>query len=261
MQSAGYQASYPASAKGDPIFYLGRQMFIKDVPHTYDPAYIAGFIHGWWLADGLKSRKTTLTSLQITTSNQDAAEWLRTHMAYGGYHLVSYDVRNRPASKATWNVASTLYVITFRHADNYDPRVRYKRYWGEDDVYCVVEPMTKGFVLANGLLTGNCVMYIDNFDPARSNNPFAYLTQTIKNSFVRRIEKEKKQQYIKYKNMYSQYGSDGTGIDTWPDDDVAHKVISGYEDSLKRKKEKARLKKEERLLNLAVEESDDIASD
>ena len=25
----------------------------------------------------------------------------------------------------------------------------------------------------------NCLMYIDNFDPAKSNNPFAYITQII----------------------------------------------------------------------------------
>lgn len=47
----------------------------------------------------------------------------------------------------------------------------------------------------------NCLMYLDNFDPAKSRNPFAYFTQTIHNAFVRRIKKEKKQQYIKIKNM------------------------------------------------------------
>lgn len=47
----------------------------------------------------------------------------------------------------------------------------------------------------------NCLMYLDNFDPEKSKNPFAYFTQTIHNAFVRRIKKEKKQQYIKIKNM------------------------------------------------------------
>jgi hypothetical protein len=43
----------------------------------------------------------------------------------------------------------------------------------------------------------NCIQYIDNFDPAKSNNPFAYFTQIIYYAFLRRIAKEKKQSYIK----------------------------------------------------------------
>ena len=45
----------------------------------------------------------------------------------------------------------------------------------------------------------NCLQYIDNFDPAKSNNPFAYFTQIIYFAFIRRIQKEKKQLYVKYK--------------------------------------------------------------
>lgn len=45
----------------------------------------------------------------------------------------------------------------------------------------------------------NCLQYINNFDPAKSNNPFAYFTQIIYYAFLRRIAKEKKQSYIKGK--------------------------------------------------------------
>ena len=47
----------------------------------------------------------------------------------------------------------------------------------------------------------NCVMYASNFNPEKSKNPFAYFTQIIYYAFLRRIEKEKKQLYIKYKQM------------------------------------------------------------
>ena len=47
----------------------------------------------------------------------------------------------------------------------------------------------------------NCVLYLDNFDPKKSKNPFGYFTQITYFSFRRRIDKEKKQQYIRYKNM------------------------------------------------------------
>ena len=45
----------------------------------------------------------------------------------------------------------------------------------------------------------NCLQYLDNFDPDKSNNPFAYFTQIIYYAFVRRIQKEKKQTVIKQK--------------------------------------------------------------
>lgn len=45
----------------------------------------------------------------------------------------------------------------------------------------------------------NCLMYFRNFDPQKSKNPFAYFTQIIYYAFLRRIAKEKKQLYVKYK--------------------------------------------------------------
>lgn len=47
----------------------------------------------------------------------------------------------------------------------------------------------------------NCLLYIDNFDPDKSSNPFAYFTQIIYYAFLRRIQKEKKHLYIKYKSI------------------------------------------------------------
>ena len=45
----------------------------------------------------------------------------------------------------------------------------------------------------------NCILYIKNFNPEKSNNPFAYFTQIIYYAFLRRIEKEKKGLYTKLK--------------------------------------------------------------
>ena len=45
----------------------------------------------------------------------------------------------------------------------------------------------------------NCILYAHNFDPIKSKNPFSYFTQIIYYAFLRRIEKEKKQVFIKYK--------------------------------------------------------------
>ena len=45
----------------------------------------------------------------------------------------------------------------------------------------------------------NCLQYVSNFNPDKSNNPFAYFTQIIYYAFIRRIQKEKKQAEIKQK--------------------------------------------------------------
>lgn len=47
----------------------------------------------------------------------------------------------------------------------------------------------------------NCLVAVDKFDPSKSSNPFAYYTQIIYYAFVRRIQKEKKQQATKYKML------------------------------------------------------------
>ena len=47
----------------------------------------------------------------------------------------------------------------------------------------------------------NCFLYFDNFDPEKSQNPFAYFTQIIYYAFHRRISKEEKNRYIIYKKF------------------------------------------------------------
>jgi len=45
----------------------------------------------------------------------------------------------------------------------------------------------------------NCLQYMNNFNPEKSTNPFAYFTQIIYYAFIRRIQKEKKQTLVKQK--------------------------------------------------------------
>jgi hypothetical protein len=54
----------------------------------------------------------------------------------------------------------------------------------------------------------NCITYIDNFDPAKSNSPFGYLTQICWFSFVRIINKEKREKYTQYKFAEQQNNKD-----------------------------------------------------
>lgn len=145
-----YTVKYPPHAEGDPVVYVGRKNY-KDLPFTTDPEYIAGFIHGWWLADGRKNERNATT---IYSTRKDAVDWLVAHCAYAGYVCVSLRVMERKPGDGSYANGKPLYVV--RLSKNAKRRVRSIEYVGEEDVYCVTEPVTGGFVLANGLLTGNC---------------------------------------------------------------------------------------------------------
>jgi hypothetical protein len=64
-----------------------------------------------------------------------------------------------------------------------------------------VNYMFKDDMICDGI--ENCVQYIHNFNPEKSQNPFAYFTQIIYYAFLRRIQKEKKQLEIKNKILES----------------------------------------------------------
>ena len=63
----------------------------------------------------------------------------------------------------------------------------------------------------------NCVQYINNFNPEKPKNPFAYFTQIIHYAFLRRIQREKRQLEIKNKILeksgYSEVFDDSNQID------------------------------------------------
>jgi hypothetical protein len=104
-------------------------------------------------------------------------------------------------------------------------------------------------MMADGI--ENCLQYFDNFDPAKSKNPFAYFTQIVYFAFLRRISKEKKQLYVKYKST-EQIGildefemlefEDGTSKQFELYDNIAE-FIENYEDARKVKKDAAAAKK------------------
>jgi len=80
----------------------------------------------------------------------------------------------------------------------------------------------------------NCLLYINNFDPNKSSNPFAYFTQIIWYAFLRRIAKEKKQMYIRFKsshNMVAQgatYESNEVQLHLNTNDDYINSFIDIY---------------------------------
>jgi hypothetical protein len=94
----------------------------------------------------------------------------------------------------------------------------------------------------------NCIQYIHNFNPDKSRNPFAYFTQIIYYAFLRRIQKEKKHLYVKYKTLENSQIMDDSMVDKAPDasnmTSVGHaklydnmsEFIGNFEESMQKKK-------------------------
>jgi hypothetical protein len=78
-----------------------------------------------------------------------------------------------------------------------------------------VNYMFKEDMISDGI--ENCVQYIHNFNPEKSQNPFAYFTQIIHYAFLRRIQREKRQLEIKNKILersgFSEVFTDDNSVD------------------------------------------------
>jgi hypothetical protein len=86
-------------------------------------------------------------------------------------------------------------------------------------------------MVSDGVL--NCITYIDNFDPKLSTSPFGYLTQICWFSFVRIINKEKKEKYTQFKFAEQQNNKD---FQNWFNEvyagvDIGRKDFFGLTDS------------------------------
>lgn len=92
----------------------------------------------------------------------------------------------------------------------------------------------------------NCIQYIRNFDPEKSKNPFSYFTQIIYYAFLRRIQKEKKQLYVRYKSLENDQILDSVSNDEFSNMsslgfsklyENMTDFIGAYEESMEKKKQ------------------------
>ena len=149
----GYRTTcYPPSQGGDPGVSFVVNENLKSTPEAGKSAdYIAGFISGWLYCDGYKKAHTE--SWNIDTQDREACDWLIANLPIAGFVATGHSV-------ATTNTnygerSAPLNRVSFR--ENYDYfMVESIEFARRDTVYCVVEPVTKTFTLAGGILTGNC---------------------------------------------------------------------------------------------------------
>ena len=116
--------------------------------------------------------------------------------------------------------------------------------------HLAMKPNFVGYTFRDDMISDaieNCVRYLHNFDPKKSQNPFAYFSQTIHYAFLRRISREQKQTYQKYKYAVhqSRSGEDYTHAEgddrsiqpaLWMSYENIHEFIGTYEAKLERRR-------------------------
>lgn len=89
----------------------------------------------------------------------------------------------------------------------------------------------------------SCVMGANTFDPSKTNNPFGYFSKTIWMAFLRRIESEHKQTYIKFKSKEMMILSTDEDLSINGSGDnlkIMDNVINNFEEKIAKKRNKSK---------------------
>lgn len=143
-------------------------------------------------------------------------------------------------------------IVNYREVLAADPQARIPEYIG----LCIrnicerlsTKPNFVGYSFRDEMVSDgieNCIRAVHLFDPNKTSNPFAYFTQIAWNAFIRRITSEKREQYIKHKNIQNSYLSgemddmnygDSGGSIHQKSNDVSNDIISNFENKLTKSK-------------------------
>ena len=151
-------------------------------------------------------------------------------------YKAEYD-KGLPPSRANYDYIGVCINLIANRMTNHPWFIGYTPAWKEEMIYDGIE---------------NCIMYIYNFDAEKFSNPFAYFTQIVYFAFRRRLEKERKQQYIKLKlteNFFLENDLNGEidlKVETLYDNN--YEFIRQYEKSLTDKKKKTKITGVEKFL-------------
>lgn len=104
-----------------------------------------------------------------------------------------------------------------------------------------------------------CMRAVPSFNPEKTSNPFAYFTRCAWNAFIHRISHEKRELYVKHKNMQHmmlvgdmQPGSsqnwDSTGINQIKNNEPSNDIITSFESKLLKQKKQSKIAGVEKFL-------------
>lgn len=170
-----YPIAYPPSAEGDPIIMLydtfAATHALKELPSAQETdSYLLGFIRGWFGADGHVGKKNPQVSICCNAAGRD---WLLQYSERAGFVIQSISTQPRTTNYGERTEDSFVLRISrssFTDADVLSAEKQalvkpiqscYSVYSVEEtgeaeEVFCAEVPVTNTFVLAGGLVTGNC---------------------------------------------------------------------------------------------------------
>ena len=114
---------------------------------------------------------------------------------------------------------------------------------------CFMNYSYKEEMISDGI--ENCILYFKDFDPNKTQNPFAYFTQVIYYAFLRRINKEEKNRYIIYKNFQETIinnGHAGYLVDGDDNHVMSVNLYDNINEFMERFEKKETIKKEKRKI-------------
>lgn len=170
-----YPVSYPPTAEGDPIVMMydtfAATHALKELPSAQETdSYLLGFIRGWFGADGHVGKKNPQVSICCNAAGRN---WLLQYSERAGFVIQSISIQPRTTNYGERTEDSFVLRISrssFTEADVLSSEKQalvkplqssYSVYsvdeTGEtEEVFCAEVPITNTFVLAGGLVTGNC---------------------------------------------------------------------------------------------------------
>lgn len=171
----GYPVSYPPSANGDPIVMLYDEFAathaLKELPSADESeSYLLGFIRGWLSTDGCISKRDSQATL---CCNEQGKNWLYRYAERAGFVLQGFSIQPRTTNygdrkedsfvvRISRSSLSTEDILSGTKQQNLKPLAsKFHVRMVEDtdrieEVFCAEVPDTNTFVLAGGLVTGNC---------------------------------------------------------------------------------------------------------
>jgi ribonucleotide reductase alpha subunit len=139
---------------GGPVLFFKSHRDLKALPLDESLAYQKGFLEGWLAAYG-SLRSNDSGGNRLSSQDPSAIQWVESRAPLLGYCVTGLTIA--PNMEANFGPSSPSLTQMTLVQDSVEYTVRSITDEGrEDDVYCVVEPITHTFTLDGGLVTGNC---------------------------------------------------------------------------------------------------------
>lgn len=128
----------------------------KEIPYFRDPLDIRAFMNGLYCADGKMAINNPHSRVyRIQSSKKEVIDFIRTYAPVAGLYITR---ENDLTGEATNFTDARPYTILFSFNPNFAfaQTVLKKEFVKEDEVWCLEVEDEHNFVLANGIVTGNC---------------------------------------------------------------------------------------------------------